>query len=83
MLGLVKSSTGTRSVIGCAGRLTVTCRLALDAVFPVSANDMGLHTVNIKRYIRVDNTLSGEIGDSRVLSGDVLMFESPRGCPDA
>jgi len=81
MLALIQSSTATRSVISCAGRLT--CRPALEAVFAVSANNVALHTVNIKRYIRVEKIPSGEIRDSRVLSGDVLMFEGRRRCPNA
>ncbi|KAH9962602.1 TCP-1/cpn60 chaperonin family-domain-containing protein [Russula dissimulans] len=49
------------------------CCLALDAVRTVAADDAGgVRTVDIKRYARVEKVPSGEIEESRVLSGDIV-----------
>jgi T-complex protein 1 subunit gamma len=48
------------------------CRLALDTIRTVSADDARVLTVNIKRYARVEKVPGGEIESSRVLSG--VMF---------
>ena len=69
MLALIKSSIGTKFVIRWADLM---CRLALEAVRTVSADDAGVRTVDIKRYARVEKVPGGEIEDSRVLSGVML-----------
>jgi T-complex protein 1 subunit gamma len=69
MLALIKSSIGTKFVIRWADLM---CRLALDAVRTVSAEDAGVRTVDIKRYARVEKVPGGEIESSRVLSGVML-----------
>ncbi|KAH9972759.1 T-complex protein 1 [Lactifluus volemus] len=69
MLALIKSSIGTKFVIRWADLM---CRLALQAVRTVSADDAGVRTVDIKRYARVEKVPGGEIEDSRVLSGVML-----------
>lgn len=79
MLALIKSSIGTKFVIRWADLM---CRLALEAVRTVSQGDDavgsssngggGVHTVDIKRYARVEKVPGGEIEDSRVLSGVML-----------
>jgi T-complex protein 1 subunit gamma len=69
MLALIKSSIGTKFVVRWADLM---CRLALDAVRTVSAEDAGVRTVDIKRYARVEKVPGGEIESSRVLSGVML-----------
>ena len=69
MLALIKSSIGTKFVIRWSDLM---CRLALDAVRTVSAEDAGVRTVDIKRYARVEKVPGGEIENSRVLSGVML-----------
>jgi T-complex protein 1 subunit gamma len=69
MLALIKSSIGTKFVIRWSDLM---CRLALDAVRTVSADDAGVRTVDIKRYARVEKVPGGEIESSRVLSGVML-----------
>jgi T-complex protein 1 subunit gamma len=79
MLALIKTSIGTKFVIRWADLM---CRLALEAVRTVSQGDDavgnssngggGVHTVDIKRYARVEKVPGGEIEDSRVLSGVML-----------
>ncbi|KAI0247897.1 T-complex protein 1 [Lactifluus subvellereus] len=69
MLALIKSSIGTKFVIRWADLM---CRLALEAVRTVSADDAGVRTVDIKRYARVEKVPGGEIEDCRVLSGVML-----------
>jgi len=70
MLALIKTSIGTKFVVRWADLM---CRLALDAVRTVSADDPGgVRTVDIKRYARVEKVPGGEIEDSRVLSGVML-----------
>ena len=69
MLALIKSSIGTKFVIRWADLM---CRLALDAIRTVSADDAGVRTVDIKRYARVEKVPGGEIESSRVLSGVML-----------
>jgi T-complex protein 1 subunit gamma len=69
MLALIKTSIGTKFVIRWADLM---CRLALDAVRTVSAEDAGVRTVDIKRYARVEKVPGGEIESSRVLSGVML-----------
>jgi len=70
MLALIKTSIGTKFVV----RWTeLMCRLALDAVRTVAADDVGgVRTVDIKRYARVEKVPGGEIEDCRVLSGVML-----------
>ena len=48
------------------------CRLALDAVRTVSADDAGVPTVDIKRFARVEKVPGGEMESIRVLSGVML-----------
>ncbi|KAI0277019.1 T-complex protein 1 [Russula aff. rugulosa BPL654] len=62
MLALIKTSIGTKFVIRWSDLM---CRLALEAVRTVSAEDAGVRTVDIKRYARVEKS-------SRVLSGVML-----------
>jgi T-complex protein 1 subunit gamma len=69
MLALIKSSIGTKFVIRWADLM---CRLALDAIRTVSADDAGVRTVDIKRYARVEKVPGGEIESSRALSGVML-----------
>jgi TCP-1/cpn60 chaperonin family len=70
MLALIRTSIGTKFVIRWSDLM---CRLALDAVRTVSADDPGgVRTVDIKRYARVEKVPGGEIEDSRVLSGVML-----------
>ena len=81
MLALIKTSIGTKFVIRWADLM---CRLALDAIRTVSqgndavgngaggAGGAGVHTVDIKRYARVEKVPGGEIEESRVLSGVML-----------
>jgi chaperonin GroEL (HSP60 family) len=69
MLALIKTSIGTKFVIRWSDLM---CRLALEAVRTVSADDAGVRTVDIKRYARVEKIPGGEIEDSRVLSGVML-----------
>lgn len=69
MLALIKTSIGTKFVIRWSDLM---CRLALEAVRTVSADDAGVRTVDIKRYARVEKVPGGEIEDSRVLSGVML-----------
>ncbi|KAI9511407.1 T-complex protein 1 [Russula earlei] len=69
MLALIKTSIGTKFVVRWADLM---CRLALDAVRTVSADDAGVRTVDIKRYARVEKVPGGEIEDCRVLSGVML-----------
>ncbi|KAI9440705.1 T-complex protein 1 [Lactarius indigo] len=69
MLALIKTSIGTKFVIRWSDLM---CRLALEAVRTVSAEDAGVRTVDIKRYARVEKVPGGEIEDSRVLSGVML-----------
>jgi T-complex protein 1 subunit gamma len=69
MLALIKSSIGTKFVIRWADLM---CRLALEAIRTVSADDAGVRTVDIKRYARVEKVPGGEIELSRVLSGVML-----------
>ncbi|KAH9995079.1 T-complex protein 1 [Russula vinacea] len=70
MLALIKSSIGTKFVIRWADLM---CRLALEAVRTVSADEVGgVRTVDIKRYARVEKVPGGEIESSRVLSGVML-----------
>jgi T-complex protein 1 subunit gamma len=66
---LIRSSIGTKFVVRWADLM---CRLALDAVRTVSADDAGVRTVDIKRYARVEKVPGGEIEDSRILSGVML-----------
>ncbi|KAN0126068.1 T-complex protein 1 [Lactarius tabidus] len=69
MLALIKTSIGTKFVLRWSDLM---CRLALEAVRTVSADDAGVRTVDIKRYARVEKVPGGEIEDSRVLSGVML-----------
>jgi T-complex protein 1 subunit gamma len=69
MLALIKTSIGTKFVVRWADLM---CRLALEAVRTVSADDAGVRTVDIKRYARVEKVPGGEIENSRVLSGVML-----------
>ncbi|KAI0272616.1 T-complex protein 1 [Gloeopeniophorella convolvens] len=69
MLALIKTSIGTKFVIRWSDLM---CRLALDAIRTVAADDAGVRTVDIKRYARVEKVPGGEIEDSRVLSGVML-----------
>ncbi|KAH8991669.1 T-complex protein 1 [Lactarius akahatsu] len=69
MLALIKTSIGTKFVIRWSDLM---CRLALEAVRIVSAEDAGVRTIDIKRYARVEKVPGGEIEDSRVLSGVML-----------
>lgn len=69
MLALIKTSIGTKFVIRWADLM---CRLALEAIRIVSADDAGVRTVDIKRYARVEKVPGGEIENSRVLSGVML-----------
>ncbi|KAH9066921.1 T-complex protein 1 [Lactarius vividus] len=69
MLALIKTSIGTKFVIRWSDLM---CRLALEAVRTVSAEDAGVRTIDIKRYARVEKVPGGEIEDSRVLSGVML-----------
>jgi T-complex protein 1 subunit gamma len=69
MLALIKTSIGTKFVIRWSDLM---CRLALEAVRTVSAEDAGVRTVDIKRYARVEKVPGGEIESSRVLSGVML-----------
>ncbi|KZV70262.1 T-complex protein 1 [Peniophora sp. CONT] len=69
MLALIKTSIGTKFVIRWSDLM---CKLALHAVRTVAAQEAGIHTVDIKRYARVEKIPGGEIEDSRVLSGVML-----------
>jgi T-complex protein 1 subunit gamma len=69
MLALIKSSIGTKFVIRWADLMY---SLALDAVRTVSADDVGMRTVDIKRYARAGKVLGGEIESSHVFSGVIL-----------
>ncbi|KAH9045998.1 T-complex protein 1 [Lactarius hengduanensis] len=69
MLALIKTSIGTKFVIRWSDLM---CRLALEAVRIVSAEDAGVRTIDIKRYARVEKVPGGEIENSRVLSGVML-----------
>ncbi|KAH9962612.1 T-complex protein 1 [Russula dissimulans] len=70
MLALIKTSIGTKFVVRWSDLM---CRLALDAVRTVAADDVGgVRTVDIKRYARVEKVPGGEIEESRVLSGVML-----------
>lgn len=69
MLSLIKTSIGTKFVIRWSDLM---CKLALQAVRTVSAEDNGSLAVDIKRYARVEKVPGGEIEDSRVLSGVML-----------
>ncbi|KAH8996120.1 T-complex protein 1 [Lactarius hatsudake] len=75
MLALIKTSIGTKFVIRWSDLM---CRLALEAVRIVSAEDAGVRTIDIKRYARVEKVPGGEIEDSRVLSGVMLNKDIPR-----
>lgn len=48
------------------------CRLALDAVRTVYAEENGRKEVDIKRYAKVEKVPGGSLEDSRVLKG--VMF---------
>ena len=78
VLALIKGLIGIRFVVRHWADLM--CRLALEAVCTVSADHMGMQAVNIERYTRGEKVPSGEVGDSRVLSGDVVKFEGRRKC---
>ncbi|KZT18687.1 T-complex protein 1 [Neolentinus lepideus HHB14362 ss-1] len=69
MLSLIKSSIGTKFVVRWSDLM---CKLALDAVRIVSADEGGMTTVDIKRYARVEKVPGGEIEDSKVLDGVML-----------
>lgn len=69
MLSLIKTSIGTKFVIRWSDLM---CKLALEAVRTVSAEEGGIQTVDIKRYARVEKIPGGEIEDSRVLNGVML-----------
>ena len=69
MLALIKTSIGTKFVIRWSDLM---CKLALQAVRTVASQEAGMHTVDIKRYARVEKIPGGEIEDSRVLSGVML-----------
>lgn len=69
MLSLIKTSIGTKFVIRWSDLM---CKLALEAVRTVSAEEAGIQTVDIKRYARVEKIPGGEIEDSRVLNGVML-----------
>ncbi|TFK56309.1 T-complex protein 1 [Heliocybe sulcata] len=69
MLALIKSSIGTKFVVRWS---ELMCKLALDAVRIVSADEGGLTTVDIKRYARVEKVPGGEIEESKVLDGVML-----------
>ncbi|KAI0047249.1 T-complex protein 1 [Auriscalpium vulgare] len=69
MLALIKSSIGTKFVIRWSDLM---CKLALDAVRTVAADEGGIRTVDIKRYARVEKVPGGEIEESRVLDGVML-----------
>jgi T-complex protein 1 subunit gamma len=69
MLMLIKSSIGTKFVIHWSDLM---CRLVLDAICTVSADNVGMCTVNIKWYACMEKVPRGEIEDSYVLSGILL-----------
>jgi T-complex protein 1 subunit gamma len=69
MLTLIKSAIGTKFVIRWSDLM---CRLALDTIRTISADDAGVRTVDIKRYACVEKVPGGEIESSRVLSGVML-----------
>jgi T-complex protein 1 subunit gamma len=87
MLALIKTSIGTKFVIRWADLM---CRLALDAIRTVSQGDdavgngaggaggAGVHTVDIKRYARVEKVPGGEIEESRVLPQMRRRIHKPR-----
>lgn len=69
MLSLIKTSIGTKFV---ARWSDLMCRLALQAVRTVAAEENGHKTVDIKRYARVEKIPGGSIEESRVLDGILL-----------
>ncbi|KAI6039136.1 chaperonin Cpn60/TCP-1 family [Pisolithus marmoratus] len=69
MLSLIKTSIGTKFV---ARWSDLMCRLALQAVRTVAAEENGHKTVDIKRYARVEKIPGGSIEESRVLDGVML-----------
>ncbi|KAH0831417.1 chaperonin Cpn60/TCP-1 family [Lanmaoa asiatica] len=69
MLSLIKTSIGTKFV---ARWSDLMCRLALQAVRTVAAEENGHKTVDIKRYARVEKIPGGSIEESRVLDGVLL-----------
>ncbi|KIJ07832.1 hypothetical protein PAXINDRAFT_89740, partial [Paxillus involutus ATCC 200175] len=66
MLSLIKTSIGTKFV---ARWSDLMCRLALQAVRTVAAEDNGHKTVDIKRYARIEKVAGGSIEESTVLDG--------------
>lgn len=69
MLSLIKTSIGTKFV---ARWSDLMCRLALQAVRTVAAEENGHKTVDIKRYARVEKIPGGSIEESKVLDGVML-----------
>ena len=70
MLVLIKTSIGTKFIIRWSDLM---CCLALDTIRTVTADDPGgVHTVNIKCYMRVGKVPSGKIKSSHVLVGVML-----------
>lgn len=69
MLALIKTSIGTKFVMRWSDLM---CRLALQAVRTVAQDDLGMKTVDIKRYARVEKVPGGEIEQSKVLDGVML-----------
>ncbi|KAG2228068.1 hypothetical protein INT45_009114, partial [Circinella minor] len=70
MLGLIKSSIGTKFVSTWSDLM---CKLALDSVRTVAQEgENGRREVDIKRYARVEKIPGGEIEESRVLDGVIL-----------
>lgn len=76
MLALIKTSIGTKFVIRWADLM---CKLALQAIRTVSVSEtgsastpIGITTVDIKRYARVEKIPGGAIEESKVLDGVML-----------
>ncbi|KXS14444.1 chaperonin-containing T-complex gamma subunit Cct3 [Gonapodya prolifera JEL478] len=69
MLGLIKSSIGTKFVSAWSDLM---CGMALDAVQCVAIEVDGKRQVDTKRYARVEKIPGGEIEESHVLDGIML-----------
>jgi T-complex protein 1 subunit gamma len=50
------------------------CKLALQAVRTIAQDQDGTKTVDIKRYARVEKVPGGEIEQSKVLRGAMVMI---------
>ena len=64
---LIKTSIGTKFIIRWADLM---CRLVLDAVRTVSANDAGVRTVDIKRYACAEKVSANVSALRRVCKSD-------------